>query len=328
MTPPSFPQDLTLTATPEEQATAWVLRLASGQATVADANAINLWREASETNRKAFAEANLLWDKLGTAAKTIAEQQKQDQVQFRINKPINRRAAFAAVFGTAAAAGYFLVRPPLHLWPSSGEWMADFRTGIGEQRKVTLFNTVSVTLNTETSLSKGTEGDGSERILLISGEAAFSTPPLTHRLIVETRDGIITTYGADFQVRNTESTVCITCLAGQIKIRHAQKLVTLERDQRVTYNDRNIQQVETTDPVTTTAWQRGMLVFDNAPLADVVKEINRYRSGRIILLNQDQAQHPVVATFRIDQLNLAIGHLEKVFNLKAKTLPGGVTVLS
>lgn len=313
--------------TAEDQAMAWVLRLASGQATVADAQALNRWREASDANRRAFAEANLLWDRLGPAARVAAEQQKPDRTPYRLQRPINRRAALAA-FATAAAASYLLVQPPFRLWPSASEWAADFRTGTGEQRKVTLFETVSVTLNTETSLSKEASGETAERIRLISGEAAFSTPSLTRQLVVEAGNGIIATHGADFQVRNLDSVVCVTCLSGQVRIRHAQQLVALEGTQQVTYDDRSMREVKPTDPVVTSAWQRGMLIFDNVPLDDVVKEINRYRPGRIILLNQQTARHPVVATFYLDRLNLAIGHLETVFGLRAENLPGGITVLT
>lgn len=325
--PPSL-QDSTLAETPEDQAMAWILRLASGRATRTDADSLNRWREASEVNRKAFAEANLLWDKLGPAARVVADLQKQDRPLSRINRPVSRRAALAGFGAAAAAAGYLMVRPPFHLWPLSGEWMADFRTAVGEQRKITLFDTVSVTLNTETSLSRETPQDDSERVRLISGEAAFNVPPTTRRLIVEAAGGIIAANGADFQVRNIEPSVCVTCLSGQLRIRYTQQLIALERGQQVTYGDRKIQPVKSTDIVSTTAWQRGMLIFDSAPLAEVVDEINRYRPGRIVLLNQELARHPVVATFRIDQLNLAIGHLEKVFSLKAKTLPGGITVLT
>lgn len=326
----SLPADPTSGETPEEQAAAWVLRLASGRATVADAKALNRWRDDSDANRKAFAKANLLWDKLDAAARTVAEQSPQEWSAPPINRPITRRAAVSAVFAAsaAAAAGYLVIRPPLHLWPAAKEWTADFRTGTGEQRKFILADSVSVILNTETSLSKATPEDDADRVVLISGEAAFSAPTRNRRLVVVAGNGIIATDGADFQVRNIDSTVCVTCLTGQVKVRHPQQLLTLERNQQVSYDSRHLQRVATMDSTATTAWQRGMLIFDSTPLADVVKEINRYRSGRIILLNQAWASHPVVATFRLDQLNQAVDHLGKVFNLKIQNLPGGVTVLS
>src|ERR1700758_5406150 len=52
----------------KREAQQWVMRLTSGEATAADAEALKRWRLTSRAHRQAFAEANLLWDKLRPAA--------------------------------------------------------------------------------------------------------------------------------------------------------------------------------------------------------------------------------------------------------------------
>ncbi len=46
----------------------WVVRLTSGEATAEVAEALQRWRKKSREHRRAFAEANLMWDRLHAAA--------------------------------------------------------------------------------------------------------------------------------------------------------------------------------------------------------------------------------------------------------------------
>ena len=45
-------------------------------------------------------------------------------------------------------------------------------------------------------------------------------------------------------------------------------------------------------------WRRGVLEFNDVPLAQVVDEINRYRAGRILLMGDRLAGSRVQARFR------------------------------
>ena len=54
------------------EAQAWLMRLTSGDATTADAQALKAWCGRSPAHARAFAEANLLWDRLETAARLPA----------------------------------------------------------------------------------------------------------------------------------------------------------------------------------------------------------------------------------------------------------------
>ena len=76
------------------------------------------------------------------------------------------------------------------------------------------------------------------------------------------------------------------------------------------------------------AWQQGLLVFDNQPLSLVIPEINRYRRGRIVLMNEDIGRLPLDATFRLDRIDEVVPKIAHLFNLKITALPGGVVLLS
>ena len=53
------------------QAVAWLRRLTSGEATVADAAELRRWRSQSPAHAAAFAAARRLWKDLGPAGRSV-----------------------------------------------------------------------------------------------------------------------------------------------------------------------------------------------------------------------------------------------------------------
>src|SRR5262245_36004617 len=120
----------------KREAYEWVMRLTSGEATTADAEALHRWRQTSQAHRQAFAEANLLWDKLRPAGAESASRGRApiQAADLRGASRVTGRRAFlgGALAAGVASIGYAVMRPPLDLWPSLPEMTADYRTGIGQ----------------------------------------------------------------------------------------------------------------------------------------------------------------------------------------------------
>ncbi len=164
--------------TVDDQAMAWVMLLASGEFTEADAIALRRWREEDATYQRAFAEAKLLWETLGAAAKDIAMRPDVSTGSRSDETPplrLGRRAFIGgALAASVATVGYFSAYPPLRLWPSIAELNADYRTKTGEQRELALAKDVSLLLNTQTSIGVKKIMSAAPGIELISGEAAVT----------------------------------------------------------------------------------------------------------------------------------------------------------
>lgn len=75
--------------------------------------------------------------------------------------------------------------------------------------------------------------------------------------------------------------------------------------------------VERADLRLATAWQRGRLIFESAPLGTVIEEINRYRPGRIMLFSSGLSGHPVSGVFDLDRLDFAIATIEHTLPVKS-----------
>ena len=84
----------------------------------------------------------------------------------------------------------------------------------------------------------------------------------------------------------------------------------------------------TIDPAVEAAWQEGLLIFRYTPLPKVVEEVNRYRSGRIFIVNAELNAHLINGRFHIDRIDEVLVQIEQAFGVKAKTLPGGIVLLS
>jgi transmembrane sensor len=293
----------------------WLVRLTSGSATTADAEGFGEWCRRSPAHVEAFANANAVWDNLGPASevsgRTVAPR--------RVSRRLILTGAIAASVG-----GLLLVRPPLELWPSWAELVADYRTGIGEQKQISVSGGV-LDLNTRTSLAVRSS-DGHGAVELIAGEVAIAARASQFEVIAA--DGRSAASAASFNVRLDGGKVCVTCLEGEVLVEHQGRRVLVQKGQQVFYGDRELTAAAAVDPATVTAWHRGMLVFHHAPLAGVIDEINRYRPGKLVLMDRRLGSRPIEASFRLDRVDDIITLVHEAFGAHVTRLPGGIVLLS
>ncbi len=318
-----------------DEATAWVMLLLSGDATTEDVEALQRWRQQSPAHARAFAEAKLLWDALGPAASDVAGRMDHSGQLPGARGPTRasaghtgRRALIGgALAASVAAAGYLGSKPPFRLWPSIEEMRASYRTGTGEQRQLALSDDVSLILNTQTSVGIRPAPEGSRGMELIAGEAAITTKSAVP-FVVLAADGHATSTIARFDMRRDGTTVRVTCLDGTVDVARDGRSVTVPAGHCVIYGARGLREVTPIDLSVATAWQQGQLVFRHESLARVIEEVNRYRPGRIVLLNEKLAERDVVATFHLSRIDDAVEHLARAFGARVRSLPGGLVLLS
>lgn len=315
-------QDANLLLPLDREANAWVRRITSGHATTDDALALRHWCARSPAHAAAFSAASQFWEAFGSAGQSLITDERAADARSR-SRGIGRRAFVGGALA-ASAAGVLLVRPPLDLWPSFSELKADFRTGAGEQRQIAGADGLSIAMNARTSISI-TDGD----VELIAGEASFVThDDRTKRFNVVAGGGKTSALNARFDIRHAGSVIRVTCLADEIEVDHLGRTIVLGSRQQVSYSTDAIEKVVSIDPDVVSAWQRGWMIFTMTPLSDVIDELNRYRSGRIILINASLANSPVSAQFKIDRPDDALAQIELGFGVRRRTLPGGLILLS
>lgn len=314
------------------EAVYWLVQLTSGEATHADREALNRWRSQSPAHAEALREATQLWTDLKPAA--IAAERSFGRPAAGMlrqggRRPLGRRAFLGATLAaSAAAAGYLVVNPPMDLWPTPMEVIADYRTAVGEQRKITMGNALSIQMNTATSLNIRPQTGNAKLIELISGEAAVTQIADGEASITLASAGCrVTATQAVFSLRRTGDAGAVTCTSGEVSVEYKGRQARLEAGQRLAFNAGSLQTVTAVDPVIAEAWRQGLLIFRNAPLSHVIEEVNRYRKGRIILIDASLDSRVVNARFKLDHLDDVIVQINQALNVQVRTLPGGVVLV-
>ncbi|ULH06447.1 FecR family protein [Alcaligenes faecalis] len=298
-----------------QQAQDWAVKLKAGQPTNVDVAAFHAWRNQSDAHAWAWKETCKDWQALGQAAQVY-----ERRYAGKLPKPERFRrdrrffiGATASALGTLAVVG--MVRPPLGMWPSWSEWQADYRTGKGEQRALALTERLKVSLNTQTAVSID-NSSGPPIIALIAGEAAIDSQSTL--CVIHAASGRLSVNDGGFEVRHLGADrVRVRCLLGSGQLQHSKGTVSLAANDEVTYDaqqlgDRQRLSMGGSD------WRQGMVVFDNLPLAEAIEEINRYRPGRVVLMNNNLSERRFTAKFQIHALDDAIDLMERVLGVKAR----------
>ncbi|WP_248732825.1 FecR domain-containing protein [Pseudomonas sp. MWU13-2517] len=290
-----------------DEARDWLVLLTSGRATVADAKALRAWCARSPEHAQAFEQAKVLWQQLGAAA-----------------EPVERPRHFGrrAFLGGALAASAAVVMVRVGVPGGFAGLTADYRTAVGEQRQVQLNEGVSLELNTQTRISRVGQG-----IELLEGEVEVLAQ-LAQPLKVQAGQGWISAAQARFNVRHTGDSVCVTCVEGALSVDASGSSVSLGRGKQLTYGPDGIGEPLAVDTQAVVAWREQVLVFNNATLATVVDEINRYRPGMLVLLNKELGQRRVQARFSLQQLAGVALLIRDAYGARCTELPGGVVLLS
>ncbi|EON14838.1 MULTISPECIES: FecR domain-containing protein [Pandoraea] len=318
----------------QRQARVWLRLLDSGDVTEVDAQAFRRWLDTSADHKAAFNTVKHRWATLRTASGMYADRHPNAIPAPAPARPARRqpsagRRAFiggAVTVGAAAAvAGFY---PDVFRRTLPDPWGGDERTAVGEQRTLTLAAQTVVTLNTQTRVRQSVHNGKTVSMTLLSGEAAVDLGGVAEPFTMSAGVGSARAHDGRFEVRYLDGKACVTCIDGSVQVSHPAGKRALQARQQVAYNDHVLSDVGNVNAQAVSAWRRGELVFDQIRLVDVVAEINRYRAGRVVLVSEAARNQRVTGRFRIASLDAALSQLESTFDLNARSLPGGLLILS
>jgi transmembrane sensor len=316
---------------PLQEAQAWLAQLTSGTATAADADALNAWRARSPAHGRAFAEAALLWNVMGDATRDVVARNPTlaaTTAAPRARGLVARRSFIGGGLLAASLTGAAVVHPPFGLWPSWSEFVAEHRTAKGERRRIEVADRMPVQINTSTSIDLRPPADGAVQIELIAGEAAFAQQDARPQdIVVRAGAGQARAQLATFNIRRDADAVSVSCIQGDVLVSCGAGTAVLRDGQQARYDAQGLGQVVAIDPDVVTAWQRGLLIFRDEPLWRVIAEVNRYRSGQIVLLDGQLGRRRIVASFRLDRIDDVVGFVAEAVQARVRRLPGGIVLL-
>lgn len=274
------------------EAIKWFVRLRDEEATDDDRRAFEAWLNESPAHLEAWERANKLWDRFSLAG--VAQAQRR-------RRTVSRRIFLgggAGVIVLATVAGYWVAHPELG---------ADFHTGLGERRTVTLPDGSRVELGSGSALSVRFD-ETSRRTQLFSGEAYFIVSPDVRRpFVVEAEGGSVQALGTCFDVKIAENAVVVTVTEHAALVRFGvSPPARVEQGFQVNYDARGLGRIARADLDAVEAWRQDLLVFKELPLSQVLMELARYRRGRILLLDRRLGDIPVTGVFDTRQADAAL----------------------
>ncbi|TLP64715.1 MULTISPECIES: FecR domain-containing protein [Pseudomonas] len=281
------------------EAAQWLALQDAGTLSTQQAQALAHWRQ-----RSAAHEA--LWQKAEALRRRFAEVPAPLAVACLDRPDPGRRRLLGqalALGGMAPLAWLAYQQLPL------ASWRADLHTATGERRGLTLPDGSRLQLNTATAVNLDFR-QGHHSLQLVEGEIAVDgSGPLQ----VETEQGLLRAWGASFCVRQVPGQCWVSVSRGQLDLQPlAGPTLRLVAGQRAVLMANGVGTREAFD-VQLPGWQQGLLIADNQPLGEVLRELRRYRPG---LLRWDPALEPwrVTGTFQLDDI-------DRIFALLAASLP-------
>ncbi|WP_129781747.1 FecR family protein [Peristeroidobacter soli] len=170
----------------------------------------------------------------------------------------------------------------------------EYTTAIGEHRAVQLADRSLVTMNADSHIDVNF-GKSAREIALVRGEATFQVAHDAARPFrVHTRAGIVQAMGTKFNVRNLMNGVTrVSLLEGQVHLESRSHQMTLSAGEEVDILlDGSFAPRADATVANAIAWQARRLVFEAAPLTEVVQEFNRQnRTLRLRVDGVDGVSH-------------------------------------
>ena len=305
-----------------EAAIAWKMSLDDGSGTPDQRNEFIRWHAASEEHARAWRQLGALDQRVSAAAGPARQALLQSRASLR------RRIGKAG----GGLAGLFLLGALLagvgtpSLAPSY--WLADQRTATGELRTLRLADGTLLSLNSHTAVD--IDYDGDQRVLVLhQGEISVETGHDDPRpLLVRTDDGRLRPLGTRFQVRREDHGTRLEVLQSSVAAmpHNSGDELVLHEGQQVLMNTNGLGQIDPV-PAGADAWTRGMLVVDNMRLADLLKQLGRYRSGHLGVADE-VADLRVTGSFPLTNTDLALASLVPALPVKIERhTPWWVTVV-
>lgn len=288
-----------------EQAVHWLMEMQQGALNPRQQAAWQQWLNAHSEHQRAWDHIQRVNQRLRGMPSPLAHA--------ALNAPQSRSRRQALklllILGAGSAAAWSLrqqhILPPLS---------ADYRSPVGQRRKVQLADGSQLQLNTGSAVD--VHFDGQQRLIrLLEGEILLTASAATTPLRVLTSQGLLSSEAARLNVRQFNDHTQLAVLDGHVEVMpntYSGLPLTVDAARQVNFTRKGWDTPRATD-ANSGAWADGMLVAAHMRLEDFLAEVGRYRRGQ---LNCD----PQVANLLISG-SYPLDDSERILDLLEVSLP-------
>lgn len=338
----------------EREAAEWFTRLHSGDASADTRQQFEFWLQSGRANKVAYCDCEQVYrdlDYVATAAGLDFNFPIEDEMSHPGPSIATRRrksivATAAAAMAIAAVALVTFSGP--HMRAGHADLPAlvevpDYQTEIAEIIDLVLEDGSIVTLGAK-SLIETEFTETRRQVTLLEGEAFFDVTPDPNRpFFVAAQDTLVRVVGTKFDVKRSADIVHVSVLEGIVEVMKpndieaaiasantddVSKQVLLAGD-RVSAARRvalpETRQIEQVEPG---AWRSGRLAYEDASLAEIVADLNRYYDHPIRLASSDVGDLRSTLAFQTTEIDQVLDVMTAIHPIKVQKLPSGEIVLS
>lgn len=277
----------------------WLALLESGAATEADHQRLQAWRSSHAQHESTWQKAQLLRQRFADVPAALA--------MATLDRPdLARRGALKRALGVAALvpAAWLLSRQlPLEVWT------ADLHTATGERKQLTLADGSNLQLSTDSAVNVDLLA---RQLILLRGEMALTVPG-SSMLTIQSPYGQVMVSSSDVCVRLNERDCRVSVVSGVARVQPLSGAeMLLQEGQQISLHAGGIGPLQAFDAAEP-GWREGVLIAENQPLGDFLRELSRFRPG---LLRWE----PTLETLRVTG-SFRLDNTDKVLALLAASLP-------
>ncbi len=326
----------------QQQASAWVARVFSGNASQKDEEALELWLAANPVHKAEYTKILGVWDSLHEASRPETVYNDVSETVGATKRLLgNWRAqlAVAVIFGIMVFSAALLMtkRPSV-----DGTFVQTFATDVGQTKELRLDDGSVVTLNTGSRLFIDFS-TGLRRAILDRGEAYFDVvKDPTRPFVVTAGMQSVTVLGTKFNVHRNGQRLTVAVLEGVVAVHENIEPAKLEENARMLVKKPGetlnvdfqhyrleagsvgtfeksaelVTSVATADTLSFQTWRQGVVRFNKSSLSDVVKELGRYAPKSIEITDPSVAGLNISGVFHFDDIDGILVGLEAMLPIR------------
>ncbi|RLU08215.1 hypothetical protein CS078_14310 [Pseudomonas prosekii] len=248
-----------------ERAVHWLMEMQQGPLSPRQQHAWQQWHDAHSEHQRAWEHIQRVNQRLRGVSSPLAH------AALNAPKSASRRQALKLllILGAGSAVTWGM-REHIPLTPL----LADYRSPVGQRRKIPLGNGSQLQLNTASAVDVREGG----LIRLLEGELLLSA---AQAFRVQTAQGVLSTQDARLNVRQFADRTQVAVFEGRVELTPEGRAPTLLQTARqLSFGPRGIGNPQPLD-ANSGAWADGMLVAAHMRLGDFLDELGRYRRGQL-----------------------------------------------
>ena len=305
----------------------WHTVMNSGAVDPATRRSFEAWLHASKEHKQAYFALEQMWRDLDFVA---LEAGVGVPAAAPPPRPWRRRVAFARPAFVAASFALLVVAGlTIHAISTgilSGRAQPAFETQRAEIREIELEDSSLVTLGAKSQLAAVFTED-SRKVVLFEGEAFFDVAKDPLRpFFVAADDTLIRVVGTKFSVKRTPDDVHVAVLEGVVDVMKTDDLADTPdarlspiETKRLTAGQKivaaaaspTLPDADTVQQTTPGAWRTGRLAYENASLAEIIADIDRYHDRPIRIVGDALGGVRFTTGFQVREIDTWLAALEE-----------------